>query len=295
MSLIKRKQRILAFCSCHQGASHKKTGKVCQDYAFARFKEEIDRYAVAIVSDGHGSNNHFRSDKGSKMAVEAAEEAINEFMKNFLKDSFCKKLLDSHMPDEVMRQLKTSIIYKWRAKIKEDRDKNPFTEEELQLMAPDARNKYEKNKETYFVKAYGATLIAVVVYPEHFWFGLQIGDGKCVARYANERFDQPIPWDEKCFLNVTTSLCDEKPLENFRHCFRTDNFPTAIFVGSDGVDDSFVNEEDLYGFYREVIRTCQEKKFKEKACRKELDDFLPMMSEKGSGDDISISGIINIE
>ena len=294
MSSTKRKQQLLAFYSCHQGASHKKTGKVCQDYAFARFKE-MDSYAVAIVSDGHGSNNYFRSDKGSRMAVEAATEAINEFMRNFLKASSRNKLLDAYMPDDFMRQLETAIVYKWRMKIKNDYDKAPFTEEEVKLMTPDARKKYEDKPEEYFVKAYGATLIAVVVYPKHFWFGLHIGDGKCVAQYADGYFGQPIAWDEKCFLNVTTSLCDEKPLDNFRHCFHTDNFPTAIFVGSDGVDDCFANDEDLYGFYQEVIRTCQEKRFKEKKCRKDLDDFLPVMSEKGSGDDISISGIINIE
>lgn len=292
MNSTNHKQQILAFCSYQPGASHKKTGKVCQDFAFSRYKKEMDRYAVAIVSDGHGSSNYFRSDRGSKMAVEAAKDAINEFMKNFLKTLSCEKLLYVYTPDDFMRQLETAIVYKWRIKIKNDYDDEPFTESDLKLMTPDVRRKYEGNPEKYFVKAYGATLIAVVVYPKHFWFGLHIGDGKCVAQYADEHFDQPIPWDDKCFLNVTTSLCDERPLDNFRHCFHTDNFPTAIFVGSDGVDDCFVNDEDLYGFYQEVIRTCEEKKFKEKKCKKELDEFLPIMSEKGSGDDISISGIL---
>lgn len=292
MNSTNHKQRILAFHSCHQGASHKKTGKVCQDYAFARYKKEVDSYAVAIVSDGHGNNNYFRSDRGSRMAVEAAKDAINEFMKNFLKPKSRKRLLEIYTPDDFMRQLETAVVYKWRIKIKNDYDNEPFTESDLALMTPEACRKYKDNPEKYFVKVYGATLIAVVIYPKHFWFGLHIGDGKCVAQYADEHFDQPIAWDEKCFLNVTTSLCDEKPLDNFRHCFHTDNFPTAIFVGSDGVDDCFVNDEDLYGFYQEVIRTCHEKKFKEKECCKELDEFLPVMSEKGSGDDISVGGIL---
>lgn len=92
-STKQRKKGLLAFCSCHQGESHKKTGKVCQDAAFARCREE-DRYAVAIVSDGHGGNNYFRSDIGSKKAVEATQEAIGEFMKNFLKASSLKSCLN---------------------------------------------------------------------------------------------------------------------------------------------------------------------------------------------------------
>ena len=91
---------------------------------------------------------------------------------------------------------------------------------------------------------------------------------------------------------LTTSLCDERPLENFRHCFYRDNFPTAFFVGSDGVDDCFASDIDLYGFYQEVTQTFQNKKFK--AACKEVDAFLPIMSEKGSGDDISMSGILKL-
>ena len=56
------------------------------------------------------------------------------------------------------------------------------------------------------------------------------------------------------------------------------------------MDDCFANDEDLYSFYNEVIQTFQEKSFQD--AYKELDSFLPVMSEKGSGDDISVSGII---
>lgn len=279
------KDKIVAFHSCHQGASHKKTGKVCQDYAFARFRAK-DFYAVAIVSDGHGSDDYFRSDRGSKLAVRTTQEAINRFMHS-MKDAD----LSLFRPEELMRQLEMNILYNWRKKIYKDYQRHPFTEAEMAQMSDKGRAHYEANPDIHFVKAYGATLIVVVVYPEHFWFGLHIGDGKCVARDANGDFYQPIPWDDKCFLNVTTSLCDEKPLGNFRHCFHTDHFPSAIFVGSDGVDDCFANDEDLYGFYQEVFQTFQEKDLKD--ARAEIDDFLPKMSEKGSGDDISVSGIVN--
>ena len=63
-------------------------------------------------------------------------------------------------------------------------------------------------------------------------------------------------------------------------------------MGSDGIDDCFANDDDLYGFYQEVVQTFRNKKFKEAS--KEVDAFLPMMSEKGSGDDVSMSGILKL-
>lgn len=285
MSLTRQKKGMYTFHSSHQGSSHKKKDKICQDAAYSRFQDN-DRYAVAIVSDGHGGTNYFRSDKGAHFAIEAARESIEVFMECFLKEDSFEKTSNClfEKPNNLMRQLETSIIYRWRAKIKEDYEQNPFSENELGI----------RDLEKDWVKAYGTTLIVVVIYPEHFWFGIHIGDGKCVAQYADGKMDQPIPWDDKCFLNVTTSLCDENPLINFSHSFHTDNFPTAIFVGSDGVDDCFAKDEDLYDFYEEVIQTFRTNKNFEVAY-KEVDAFLPVMSERGSGDDISVSGILDCQ
>ena len=282
---------MYAFHSSHQGASHKRKGLVCQDSAFSRFKSN-DRYAIAIVSDGHGGKNYFRSDRGSRLAVETAYKSVRGFMENFMKPTSSKDLLSElcSNPDKFMRQLEANILYHWLEKTADDYRCNPFTEAELALMDDDFRRKYESAPDKRYVKAYGATLIAVVIMPGQFWFGLHIGDGKCVAYHPDGTFCQPLPWDDKCFLNVTTSLCDENPLPEFRHCFHTEWFPTAIFVGSDGIDDCFASDHDLYNFYLEVVTT-----FKEKSCKEafaEIDSFLPLMSERGSGDDISLSGII---
>lgn len=284
------KKYVFAFNCCHQGASHRKVNKICQDASYS-FSRKNSAYAMAIISDGHGGNNYFRSDRGAKMAVNSAKEAIQGFMENFKKGASIK-LYDQlfRSPDAFMRQLETNILYRWRKMIEQDYHDNPFTDEEKDLMSKEGREKYESNPDKLFKKAYGATLIAVLVFSDNFWFGLHIGDGKCIAQNSNGTFSQPIPWDDKCFLNVTTSLCDNNPLEEFRHCFHTSNFPSAIFVASDGVDDSFANDDDLYGFYQEIIHTFRTKEFKQ--AFQEVNDFLPVLSQQGSGDDISISGII---
>lgn len=280
-----------AFCSCHQGTSHRRSDKVCQDAAYARY-EEGDRYAVAIVSDGHGGSNYFRSDRGSRFAVEATRKAISRFMVNFEDNRKGNLALEplQNEPERYMKQLEQNIVYEWRELVKQDYYAQPFTDAEIDLMSEEARKKFYADADTAFVKAYGATLIAVVVYPGKFWFGLHVGDGKCVAFDTEGLPSQPIPWDDRCFLNITTSLCDARPLESFRHCIYFDHFPSAIFVGSDGIDDSFATDADLYGFYEEVVRTFREKTYDE-ACE-EMDKFLPVLSEKGSGDDVSVSGMI---
>ena len=96
-----------------------------------------------------------------------------------------------------------------------------------------------------WISAYRTTLIAAVQ-AKNFWFGLHIGDGKCVTVNPAGEYTQPIPWDEKCFLNQTTSLCDEQALHSFRYYFGKVDLPLAIFIATDGVDDTFGTDEALW-------------------------------------------------
>ena len=127
---------------------------------------------------------------------------------------------------------------------------------------------------------------------EDYWFAIHIGDGKCVAINHAGEFKQPIPWDPKCFLNATTSICDSDAIDNFRH-FYSDKLPAAVFVGSDGIDDCFNNNEQLYNLYKTVLYSFATTDFKE-ACEG-LADYLPRLSAKGSGDDVSIAALLDMD
>lgn len=272
-----------SFHSTHQGASHKKVDKVCQDASYSSCGE---KYLLSVVCDGHGGANYFRSDRGSKLAVESVKETIKKFMADFLNLSVKKQeqFLEKDV-EGIKRQLVNHIIYNWRKMVEKDYQENPFTEQEL----AETSSSFQPQN---YIKAYGTTLIMTLLCPKLFWLGLHIGDGKCVAHYEDGSWEQPIPWDNDCFLNVTTSLCDEKAVDKFRYCFHTNRFPVALFIGSDGVDDSFSSDDNLYGFYQEVLQTFQEKSVE--LAKEEIDNYLPVLSQKGSGDDISLSGIINM-
>jgi hypothetical protein len=277
-----------------QGASHIKHNKVCQDFG-GHYR--CDDFAVAVVCDGHGGDAYFRSDRGSKWGVEIAIDSIKEFMNS--KKEFLKKLsgsgnqeAQSQTAAKAMEQLVGNIISRWSDAVSQDFRQNPFTSEELNGLSDKYKQRYAGEDDSEKISAYGSTLIAVVYAPE-FWFGIRNGDGRCVSVSADGSICDPIPWNEKCFLNRTTSLCDEKAFENFRHCFSTGNFPVAIYVGTDGIDDSFGADERLFGFYKRLTETFYQSGFE--GGKQELKEYLPKLTTQGSGDDVSISGIVDLE
>ncbi|MDE5834620.1 MAG: protein phosphatase 2C domain-containing protein, partial [Ruminococcus sp.] len=94
------------FCHTVIGASHITSGTVCQDSSVFRTYEN---YGIAIVADGHGSKKHFRSDKGSEMAVKAALDTVEEFYKD--PDAFEESFLND--PDNIIKKMEKNIISRW--------------------------------------------------------------------------------------------------------------------------------------------------------------------------------------
>lgn len=266
---------MYSFHVIERGSSHILTGKPCQDYAASQYTKD---YAIGVVADGHGSDRYFRSERGSKFAVEVTMTILQEFL------SSTKNM--TRLPNgDWQKQIAASIISRWNDRIENDKNTDPFTDEELQSLKDSERQQIEDGK---WQSAYGTTLIAIVRTKACF-LGLHIGDGKCVAIDSNGNPSQPIPWDDKCFLNQTTSLCDSDAVNLFRFVYQTKNLPIAAFVASDGVDDTYPTDERLYEFYRTVWNMFQDNP---KSAKEDLQSFLPKMSEQGSHDDISIAGII---
>lgn len=271
-----------SFSATHIGGSHVTAGTVCQDYS-GHFDE--DKLTVAIVADGHGSSSFVRSDRGSRFAYQAAEKAIKEFVEKTDFDA----LRTTDTRDEAMYLLCKNVLLHWYELVEEDCANNPFTEEE-------AENVPEKYRQAYLTgmnmqHAYGTTLIATVITDKCF-FAIRNGDGECVILDKDGHFSKPIPWNDNCESSTTTSLCGTNALADFRFCY-LDEVPKAVYIGTDGVDDSYSSEEELYSLYRELslIGIDAGKAAVESA----LEEFLPKLTARGSMDDVSIAGIINCE
>lgn len=272
--------RMQSFHLSTQGASHIKKNKECQDASESYCDE---RCAIAIVCDGHGGDDYVRSASGSAFACAAAKTSILNFIENVNRD----ELTRHH--DQLIHNLKASIISAWNEAVYEHYEANPFTEAEIAVLSDRAKRKYLQEKR--IESAYGTTLIAVAC-TKDYWFGIHIGDGKCVAINPEGKFVQPIPWDEKCFLNATTSICDTDALNRFRS-FYSEKLPVAVFVGSDGIDDCFSTELQLYNLYKTVLYSFATSDFD--AAVDDLSDYLPRLSAKGSGDDVSVAAVLDLD
>lgn len=272
--------RLQAFHLSSQGASHIKKNKECQDSSDSYCDEQC---AIAIVCDGHGGDDYVRSAIGSSFASRIAKESIINFVQNVDKGEL------SRHHDKLIYSLEASIITMWNAAVHEHCDQTPFTEEEVAALSERAKRKYLQ--ENRIESAYGTTLVAVAV-TKDYWFGIHIGDGKCVAINPESRFLQPIPWDEKCFLNATTSICDSDALERFRY-FYSDKLPVAVFVGSDGIDDCFSSDEQLNNLYKTILYSFATSPFDDAVS--DLKDYLPRLSAKGSGDDVSVAAVLDLD
>lgn len=290
--------------SC-QGESHIATGKVCQDYSYSKVFENGN--AMAIVCDGHGGKRYFRSDIGAKIAAEVTERNVQIFLeevgptllkgKSFSQEETISGQIDKQDFDKLspvetaFRQLFASIISGWNVKVLEHASQNPIREEEK----TDLESKWidDFNNGLSLEKVYGCTLIVYASTLE-FWFAFQIGDGKCFSFNKKGQWEEPIPWDERCFLNKTTSICDSSAIDEFRYCYQGDgNFPIAIILGSDGIDDSFGAEENQANFYVQILKSLVKSGIA--STLSEIESTLPQLSKIGSQDDMSIAMAFDME
>lgn len=273
------------------GDSHIRHETVCQD---ASGKCSTEEYKIIAVSDGHGDPNCFRSDKGSKFAVEVCMEGLKQFAEGIHDFKMESSIEMEQEREEHIQRLKNAIVTQWNLKIQEDLEQNPITEEEYAICDKEWCNRYKNGERTNHI--YGATLIGCLIFKDYI-IALQQGDGRCVWIDLDGTFSQPIPWDDRCIANITTSMCNVDAASSVRHYFKKlseENCPAAIFAASDGIEDSYSSEEMMNSFYRECCNKLVEENDASKI-EEYFQEILPRISKDGSGDDMSIAGIFDRE
>lgn len=287
--------------SC-QGESHKADEKPCQDASFSAVYD--DGLAIAIVCDGHGGERYFRSDVGARMATEVIRDTVRTFVEHVDKSLFTGKpftAVEAITSEEVvrkqtpvdlaLRQLFSSIICQWNQRIADHADSTPLSEWEQQHVDPKYITELASSETKE--KQYGCTLMVYVQTPDY-WLAFHLGDGKCISFQHEPFWHEPIPWDERCFLNKTTSLCDSDAINEFRYCYEGDgHYPMAVFLGSDGMDDSFGEDDNLVNFYIQVVKMLVNEGLE--ATVHSIEEELPQLSKIGSKDDMSVAFIYNID
>lgn len=287
------------------GESHIASGKPCQDRSF-HWCDDVSGVYLAGVCDGHGGERYFRSDVGAELLSEITKKSMLSFAARIQE---CNKTLErplfkgrpfTQVPtlqscqdslprqsaeDEAVKQLLSSIVSQWREKIEIHASETPLSEWELSNVESKYLDDFKQHRN--IEKNYGSTLIAYLQ-TKDFWLAIHLGDGKCIMFDQNDECFEPVLWDENCFLNKTTSICDSAPIDEFRYSFRGDgHFPLAIFMGSDGIDDSYGDGDALRGFYLNILRMLTSEGGE--AVHKSLKEALPIISKRGSQDDMSVA------
>jgi len=197
--------------------------------------------------------------------------------------------------DRLFQHLFASIIFNWHKRILKHAEETPVSEMEQQTVEAkyiaDFKKTDEQGNRIGLEKTYGCTLLCYVKTDEY-WFAFHLGDGKCISFENSGNWKEPIPWDERCFLNKTTSLCDSDAIDEFRYCYGGKNtFSMAVFLGSDGIDDSFGETTNMVNFYVQILKLLGTATIDE--AQKELDSTLPELSRIGSKDDMSVVCVYN--
>ena len=249
-----------------KGASHEKNGLPCQDSARVRI---FDKMAMAAVSDGHGSEKHFRSASGSEMAARIAIRSVTDFCE---RNGSLAAIFEAD-PAEAARRIAANIICGWNDEIAAHLRFSPLTEQEQEIsdrfggISPEIM--------------YGATLILAAA-DENGVFGLQIGDGSFTLEQGGS-ITLPMPEDDRLMGNLTTSLCDCDAIYSFRSFYRPGNFG-SVMISSDGLTNSFVSREDFLSFSKRTMALPEQE-------LPALEEHLKQRSRSGSRDDISTAVI----
>lgn len=308
-------ENIRLFKAVSIGESHIRKNTPCQDAADSSEDHENQIY-IGSVSDGHGSKDYFRSDKGSQLLVYIAKKNIQEFLSqsrdnHFFQSNFVSRntITSGESPvskddndgqnvkasNDALNQLFKSIIASWQQAIQKDwSDTAPSKEDMESLGVSESMIEGYLNGENIPI-AYGCTLLAFAR-TEKFWFAFQIGDGKSIGFDQEMNALEPIPTDELCKGSVTTSMCEDNAFDNFRYAYGTD-IPSVLIIGSDGLDGYFSKVEEnaiepLKGLYRSVVEAFLTKGFDEGL--KELNESLPILTQRGvTQDDMSVVGWID--
>ncbi|WOB70374.1 PP2C family serine/threonine-protein phosphatase [Microcystis aeruginosa] len=288
-----------------RGASHVRSGLPNQD-AIRWFPESgIGLPLILAVSDGHGSAKSFRSDRGSRFAVETAIKVIQEF---FL-SSQSSDINFSALKDAAQRLLPPRLVNEWRKAVNKDlglsendeeklTNKPNFTDEEKKILVDkDGEAAWQAVENNYFL-AYGATVLAVLV-TEFFIVYIQLGDGDILEVDSKGNTTRPLERDPNLIANETTSLCMNKAWNEFQVHIKLypqgtpKEIPALILVSTDGYSNSFSTDEGFFKIgqdYRQMFKSNLTEEVRQK-----LEGFLQETSEKGSGDDITLGMIKRLE
>ncbi len=274
---------VQAFALSRQGSSHLRATppKPCQDACGVFSGSFRGEGAMAVVvADGHGSAVHDHSDVGAQLAVQTAGELFLDFALRAVEvpPAGLVPLFRDHFPRRLVRR--------WREKVEGHAGEVSTTLTSRELIGA---NPPKPEDGELLWRRYGTTLLFAGFYRQYM-FVVQLGDGAVVVQRADGTLEFPIPPDPSHFGGRTFSLSATDARD---HClvrvFSEEDTP-AVMLCTDGVTDAYDKPEKM----REMLRKILENRRSHGLgpATDLLPDFLDSVSTYGSGDDITVAGLV---
>ncbi len=270
-----------------QGPYHKNRDQPNQDAIGWSQKKPGELPLILSVADGLGDDMFFRSDKGSRFAIEASIEICNRHIRK----------LHRWRERQLRNRLLSEIIECWNHKIFEDLKCNPFSPEEEQVSTNYVEHLLSRTPEndgidkSIFIQSYpySTTLNTVIVTPSAI-IVLQVGDGDIVIVRDDGSTKEIFSLEMDCGRVIPLSYPNVRDSCNVCRRGMDQAKPLIIYLSSDGYsagyDTSKVGFDEIIAF--EFHSKIQE--FSIAAIHEALPSLLVELSQ-GSFDDLTL-GII---
>lgn len=259
------------------GADHVRAGMPNQDAIAATKFESPGRPSLLTfaVADGHGHARHFRSDRGSKLAVAAAVSAARAWADTLSTGPAVTQSLAS--------RLVSDVVADWRELVAADLASDPLGDAELAGLLPGEPAEIP----------YGATLLLGVLRPDVAVLA-QIGDGEILLVLPDGRHVAPIPADSRLDGTRTTSLCQVDAVSAFRiaviNLAKTQVF--AVFAATDGYGNAQAEADWQEGVAADLVAMGSERGLE--WIGGQLSGWAALCaSSQGSGDDSTVALSLN--
>lgn len=277
-------------CETVVGASHIRGGIPNQDAMFYTRQSSVYQPVNVAMSDGHGSDKCFRSDRGSRFAVRIACDLFDELTK-----VDTAPMTAAELETRVRETLAAEFVNRWRAQVEADIKREPLTEKEFARLIEKDGAKARKTVEANPYLAYGATAVCALV-TASFILYLQLGDGEILIVTDAGEVSLPLAADSRLMANETTSLCLEKAVNDFRcavHQLKDDNLPALILLTTDGYANSFSTTAGFHQVGSDVLTMLREEGFD--YVNRNVKAWIEEATQTGSGDDCTLALIIRNE
>ncbi|MEO6723666.1 MAG: PP2C family serine/threonine-protein phosphatase [Blastocatellia bacterium] len=272
-----------------RGASHLRSGTPNQDAILQVRESSTGLPLVLSISDGHGSDKCFRSDRGSRLAVAIGADLMRGAMKSVQRKPDVAQI-ESYARDT----LPAEFTLRWKQAVEADLEREPLTEGELSKLEAKDRARARQLVESHPLLAYGATTLTVGL-ADTFVVYLQLGDGEIITVSETGKVSKPLPEDERLMANETTSLCSDTAAQDFRFACQPlpDPPPALILMTTDGYANSFTDDAGFLKVGSDILEMLHTDGFD--AVNRSVRGWLEEATRMGSGDDCTLGIICRLD